>query len=475
MQQDRLNVLVDGNVARMLHEQGFSYDETPRSIFHAQRLFDALAVFGEHNQKPIVDADYKNGVALAFKLFARDPKKQAPLHPLPLTPENVIKLTSNPKGSAGLTNYGHTKEESYLRAYDRALQTMRGEKKPEPCLAFARTQFNDKTRLVWGFPYSMTVIEGLLALPLLNWFKSHQTSMAFATTTMNLGTRLRTSSYHKEFVYSLDMSQFDSHVSRELIYVAFDVWQTWFDLDEVEPTSGLTVREIFRIVRNYFIYTPIVMPDGRIYYGKDHGVPSGSYFTQLNDSVDNVILAGTLSSRYSLDVARDDVYVLGDDLLMFSNRRVDLDSLSQFARNHLGILVHGSEKSIVTRFDEPIRFLGRVWVNGIPTIEPEEVIARMVFPERYRIRSKDPKRAEREVKLLILSYAAQYRAAWPIVERTLDPHLSHVHRGVTAMDLLVGSTDSRINPDHLSGLQRFKMKYGSMESGRRDIVLQFMA
>jgi hypothetical protein len=474
MSQDRDKVLVDGNVARMLKEQGFTWQDNPRSVYKVDKLYEALAVFGKPNYKPIVDADLKQGISLAYKLFARPKESSSSLHPLELTPDNVVMLTSNPSGSAGLTNYGHTKEESYLRAYDRALQTLRGEKKAEPCLAFARTQFNDKTRLVWGFPYSMTVVEGLVAWPLLQWFKSHQTSMAFATTTMNLGTRLRVSSYHNRYVYSLDMSQFDAHVSRELIYTAFSVLETWFDSDEVEPTSGMTVHELFKFVRNYFLYSAIVMPNGRMYYGRDHGVPSGSYFTQMIDSVVNVILAGTVASRFHLHLNKQDVFVLGDDLLLFSNRKVDLDEVSHFVKSHLGIQLHGSEKSSVTKFDEPIKFLGRVWTNGVPSIEQEEIISRMVFPERFRIRSKDHVQAEREVRLLILSYAAQYRGGWKIAERTLDPHLRNIHRGVSSLELLVKATGPGVNPDHLSGLQRYKRKYITQGYGRRDTVLQFL-
>lgn len=463
MSKDDPHVLVDDNVKDMLQAQGFSVEEAPRSIYTVEKLYEALSEYAPHkvpNPKP--GADVQHGIALAYTSFARksDEKK---LHVLPFNPETIVKITSNPTGSPGLTNYGCTKAESQTRALERGLQTLRREKQPEPCLAFKRTQFKGKTRLVWGYPYSMTVIEGLVAHPLLQLFKRHNSPMAFAMSTGALGTKLRVASYHKEWAYSLDMSHFDSTISAKLIHIAFKILRTWFDRREVEPVSGKTVDEIFNLIEYYFIHTTIVMPDGNIYIGKDHGVPSGSFFTQMIDSVVNVIIAGAISSRFSLHVSKREIFVLGDDLLMWSNRKVDLNKIAWFANSTFHVKMHGSEKSNLYHYDETIHYLGRDWENGLPTLSEDEVLKRMVYPESYRKYDKDPIKRERQVKMMLLAYAATYRSAWRIAYKLLEPSGRNIHCGCANTDVNTyldhGNSQGEVDPRHLSGLERYRRKY----------------
>lgn len=464
--KDDDNVLVDGFVADVLEAQGFSVEDAPRSVFKIEKLFEALSNYAPGKiQKPQPGKHFAAGVALAYSCFARK-KEQIPLCALPMTPETIVMITSNPSGSPGVTNFGCTKAESQTRALERGLQTLDQEKKPEPCLAFKRTQFNDKTRLIWGYPYSMTVVEGLVAKPLIEKFKGGCSPMAFAVPAGALGTKLRVASYHKEWAYSLDMSQFDATISRQLIHIAFKILRTWFECDDVEPVSGKTVGQIFDLIENYFIYTPIVMPDGNIYYGKDHGVPSGSYFTQLIDSIVNVIVGGAISSRFNLNVAKSEIFVLGDDLLMWSNRKMDLDKIAAYASENFGVRLHGSEKSKIYNRTEPIHYLGRDWEDGIPDLPVEDITKRMKFPESFRKYDKDPIIRERQVNLMLLSYASTYRSAWRIAFRAISPAPRNIAQGCAATDInvyYVRGHRVEITPNHLSGLNRFYFREGILK------------
>lgn len=469
--KDNLNVLVDDNVKDMLLAQGYSIPDAPRSIYRVEKLFEALSGYAPNKipKTPVTD-NVRSGISLAYACFARK-ADQPYLHVLPFNPATIAYITSNPTGSPGLTNYGCSKAESVTRALERGLQTLRKEKQPEPCLAFKRTQFNDKTRLVWGYPYSMTCIEGLVAKPLIEKFKGGTTPMAFAMTTGALGTKLRVASYHKEYAYSLDMSQFDATLSRQLIHWAFKVLRTWFDPNEIEPVSNKTVREIFDLVEYYFVHTTIVMPDGRIYIGKDHGVPSGSYFTQMIDSVCNTIIAGAISSRFHLHVSKKEIFVLGDDMLFWSNRKMSLDVIAKYARETFAVKLHGAEKSSIYHFDEAIHYLGRDWENGLPTLCEEEIIARMVYPESFRKYSEEPDARNRQVRMMILAYASTYKAAWSIAYKLLDGSDRNIHRGCANLDVntyckqRVGG-DGKIRPEYFSGLMRYKFKYLNQASSQ---------
>lgn len=460
--KDNLTVLHDDNVADALREQGYSIEESPRSIYKVDKLYEALSAYAPGTIPKLADsAELRQGISLAYACFAR-PREKSQLTVMPFTPDTIVKITRKPSASAGLTSYGHTKAEAMTRALERGLQTLKGVKAPEPCLGFKRTQFNDKTRLVWGYPYSMTAIEGLVAKPLLDEFKKGCTPMAFAMSSMALGTKLCVASYRKNWAYSLDMSQYDATLSSGLISIAFKVLKTWFDLHEIEPISGKTVGEIFDVIERYFIHTTIVMPDGKLYIGKDHGVPSGSYFTQIIDSVCNVIIAGTLSARFKLNVAKEHVFVLGDDLLIWSDRRVSLDALSRYAAEALSVKLHGSEKSEIFAFDEAVHYLGRDWENGLPTLETEEITKRMVYPETYRKYTEDDEQEkDREIRMLILSYAAVYYQGWSIASDLLDGSGRNYAKGCSNLDRNTyrACLKKGVDPTFLSGLERFRRQY----------------
>lgn len=475
MNKDDDHVQYDDNVADVLKAQGYSCEESPRSIYSVSKLYDALAKYAPSKCKPITHSEHlKAGISLAYACFARS-EDRPKLDVLPMVPRTIERITSNPSGSAGLTNMNCTKAESKLRALERGLQTMKGEKKPEPCIAYKRTQFNEKTRLVWGYPYAMTVIEGLVAQPLLDWFKGGGTPMAFAMSTNALGTKLRVAAYHKEWAYSIDMSSFDSSISGELIHVAFNILRTWYDLDQVEPESGITVRELFRIIEEYFIHTPIVMPDSKLYLGKRHGVPSGSFFTQIVDSIVNTIVAGAISHRFSLHVSKREVFVLGDDLLMWSDRKMDLDRIATFVRHDLCIQMHGSEKSERYHYDETVHYLGRDWTKGIPGLSTEEILKRMIYPEKFRLYPKDTEDRERAVRLLILSYASVYWEGWDIAHSVYGYEFWYAQAHRRIEDPAYAKDLEDVNPDYLSGLQRYIRKYlGQRRGYLTTVATQFL-
>jgi hypothetical protein len=477
MSKKRQHPQTDFRVAKVLDEQGFTWEETPRSLYDPEKLYEALKKFEPGRiSDPSVTGELKHGINLAYACFAC-PKKHRGLFPLPLTLDTVKDLTTNPQASAGFTDPHYTKEECMEKALNRAIETVNGVKAPEPCMAFARTHWEGKVRLIWGYPYSMTILEGLLARPLINWFKRANSPLAFGKTTLHLGTDLRVSSYHNNWAYSLDMSSFDASVAKSLIHIGFNILKTWFNLEEVEPVTGRSYREIFKIVETYFIHTPIIMPNMHMYKGKRHGVPSGSYFTQLIDSIVNVIILGTVSSRFNLQVDKEDIYVLGDDLLFWCDRDISIEALAGYASKAFGVEFHPS-KCGKYKYNEAIKYLGRVWEQGSPTLDLDEVIKRMVNPERRRKYSKDPRLARIEVNQLIYSYAKQYASAYPMIMEIYGSDISS-RRGTLIIEMAVEAAlpnGWKINPDNLSGLQRYKFLHSSEEedcAGSKQLVPQY--
>lgn len=459
MNHDYLTPLVDRRVREKLEENGFIAPEAPRSIYHVDKLYQALDKYSPTNRPRVNTNDHfiRKGASLAYTCFAWR-KNMPKLSIMPLTLSSVREVTTNTTGSPGLTFYGKRKADVMDVALEDAKLILSGDKTAPPCLAFKRTQFNEKTRLVWGYPYSMTVIEGLLARPLIQFFLSDSTPMCIGDSSLHIGTSLRRSAYQYMFAYSIDMSSFDSSISASLIHLAFSVLKTWFNLQDIEPTTGLTVGEIFKVIEKYFVCTPIVMPDGNLYTGKRHGVPSGSYFTQMIDSIVNTIIAGAVDEYFHLHIDKSSILVLGDDLLFWSNRDVQLDDIAEFIVSKIHITAHGCEKSGKYSMFDTIHFLGRDWKDGVPDLDLDEILKRMVYPEGFRQYSDDPVEAEGQVYNLLHSYTAVYQTAWQVV-RKCYPLLDRRMSDPFQMDRKLPRTVDAVNPMYLSGLQRYKFKY----------------
>lgn len=357
--------LVDSVVVAVLKHQGFkNISYVPRNLYNPESLFESLEQYSpEHSY--FLDTECHEvcaGLRFAHKAFAK-PKHLAHLHPVRLdgSLSELFKLLQI-KGdkSAGLTAYGQTKAEAFPTAMRKVRELLMGERLPEPCLAGTRTQAGKLGRLVWGYPLMMTIIEGSIARPLLDKIKgTNLTPMAFGQTSAQLGLKMRKAQSHSNYYVSMDASKFDATIQAGVIKRAFGAFRTWFDLDE-EMGYGLTVRDVFEIIEDYFIRTPIVMPHPSgplLYRGKRHGVPSGSYFTQLVDSYANAALIGTLDARFKLKIRLDEVFVLGDDMLFFTNKIPDLGKYAQVLSKHYHMKVN-EKKSVWGKSIDSIHFLG---------------------------------------------------------------------------------------------------------------------
>ena len=454
MSREETPEIFDPVVAHVLRSQGFRPEDKayyePRSVYNVHKLYEQLDSFDPSKS---VFVDLKNshvqrGVALAYSVFAK-PKDRTFLQPLKIWDESII---SNWKGSAGITAFGQTKREAFSRGLLSANRILApiDSRKPEPCIALTRTGKNGKSRLIWGYPMSMTLIEGMFAKPLLSEFKGGSTPMAFAMTNKTLGLKILSSSQSKKYYYSLDASQFDSSIQRPIIRIAFSIIRTWFDPHQTLD-CGRTVAEVLDIVEEYFIHTPIVMPTGNrdvkgqgvLVTGKKHGVPSGSYYTQLIDSIANVIVIGALASEFGFQVNKHDILVLGDDMLFFTNTHLDVEKLAERAKALFGMNFN-KEKSQHGRASEPVPFLGRDWVKGVPYRETVKAVKKMLYPESFR----KYKETREEGSLVVMSYNLS-----AIQDVRLVPNMKSWHSHNRPEKISEQASK-------LSGLMRFKLREG---------------
>jgi len=169
------------------------------------------------------------------------------------------------------------------------------------CLLFTRTQENSKTRNVWGFSIFATVFEMIFYRPILD-IQSKQSWRAALRKPDDVSagiTKLIDYSIEKDLeVLSIDFSRYDNSVKYRLITSAFETISLAFQNK---------YKYHFNMIKDFFINCPIVTPDG-ILQGQ-HGVPSGSTFTNEVDSIVQYGIALESDAVCELSLAQ----VQGDD------------------------------------------------------------------------------------------------------------------------------------------------------------------
>lgn len=440
MSKDNLNVIYDDTVRDLLVEQGFDVSDVyePRSVYTASKLYDALALYGPEVQPQVIkDEHLKAGLSMAFKVFAKP--QELSQHIEPSSDASLFKSVKMNK-SSGLPLLT-SKSESYVYSFDRMGQILDGQKSPNPCIAYKRTQKNNKTRLVWGYPLEMTLMEGRFARPLIDIFLRKRTCMAFGLKKPTLGAYLSYQVGQHKYKYCLDYSKFDTSISSYLISKSFEILATWFKKEDLDKYG-------WEQVIKYFLTTPIVMPDGCLYTGKRHGVPSGSYFTQMIDSIVNVIIIGAVSHKFNLNINWRDLFVLGDDSIFGSSVKVGLNEIAEFVKSHFGVTVNVLKSSC-----DKLEFLGAIWVNGLPTIEIDELIKKAIYPESFRDYRGIGK--TNGAKQVLLSLAGQYVSGHALAPRNKRYDYSTIGLEHGTMDL---------NPTYMTGSDRYMISegYGSL-------------
>lgn len=258
---------------------------------------------------------------------------------------------------------------------------------PDSC-AFVRSHLvpigENKVRAVWGYPATLTFGEAMFAVPLIDAYKNvfkPYLAYGFETGTGGFRKLWRRFAKHDKF-YCLDFKSFDKTVPAWLINHAFDILEYNIDFVHYQDYGTADARKNHRMwqyIRNYFINTPIRLCNGER-YRKSQGVASGSYFTQLIDSIVNSIITNYWCLRLT-GSAPADYLVLGDDSIVASNCDVDLDDIDDLVQT-LGMKIN-LKKSMKSRSLAKCTFLGySIGPDGIPFKDRDDLMASIYYPER---------------------------------------------------------------------------------------------
>lgn len=254
-----------------------------------------------------------------------------------------------------------------------------------PCTAAVRTtvsQDQGKFRLIWAYPCHMTMAEGIFAQPLIQGYKSYRTPFAiwcqYGKGHMKYLASHRTSPQQRWF--SIDWSRFDANVPAWLIRDAFSVLRDQLDFskyrDHGRPTHTHTIPRLWDRVIHYFINTPIRTPQGEI-RRKSRGVPSGSYFTNLVDTICNAIACTYVLKLMGHKLSVSASWFLGDDALILLQQRISTAEFARRAKQVFGFELSTSKSEVGDTFT----FLGfRSTSKGVPVANFDKLLAQLLLP-----------------------------------------------------------------------------------------------
>lgn len=171
------------------------------------------------------------------------------------------------------------------------------------------------------------------------------------------------------YFLSIDYSGYDQTVPSWLIRDAFDIVFSAFDERD----------DLCEVIVNDFIHKDVLF-DGNIYH-IDKGVPSGSMFTQIIDTVCNWLII--LTYAYSIGEPNIDMMVMGDDNIIFTHGLWNISDLRQYVSRNFGMDI-GSKSDDIASVSQTPHFLSRYWKYTGQWRHPSVLVSKMAFPERRR-------------------------------------------------------------------------------------------
>lgn len=245
----------------------------------------------------------------------------------------------------------------------------------DPCLLFTRTQEMKKTRPVWGYPMADTIEEMCFFVPLLEYQKRIGWRAALLgpdEVDVRMVNLVKICQDNDLMLASYDFSAYDTDIKTLLQETSFDYIRSLFQAPFHDRIHEIALR--FRSIG-------LVTPDGLL--TGEHGVPSGSTFTNEVDSI--------AQYKISKQIVSDDdlINIQGDD---GGYGLKDPDKLSELFQSY-GLTIN-EEKSTFSKTS--IMYLQKLYdleyiregING-GIYSSYRALNRIIYPERFQLFQED--------------------------------------------------------------------------------------
>lgn len=250
-----------------------------------------------------------------------------------------------------------------------------------------------KVRPVWGYPTELIVEEGRFFYPLIEALQKQcneqDSCYGLGMETMRSGHSHLARSMNlvnSRLSLSADLTNFDARVTDWIIRDVFSLMSDWFDFSKVRDSEGKiwnvkpeqTARR-WKAMTSYFINTKIRTPTGKRFQ-KSSGVPSGSMFTNVVDTIVNAVQMRTCIRRVTGYLPFKDYY-FGDDSQVFLDTDICLEALAKELLSTFGAIL-SVDKTILSTNPENIHWLGYFHRTTGPRRDLDFIVASTLYPER---------------------------------------------------------------------------------------------
>jgi hypothetical protein len=305
--------------------------------------------------------------------------------------------------SAGFSFPGLKKSECVQDAYDVAAYMQHRIQRnihtyAPPCKLALRGHLSSidesKSRPVWVYPFEVSILESKWAIPFYEHLEKNVPAVHFGANSMQRLADMMMGGIngHDESVeVTTDWSSFDSTIPCWLINIAFDIiWESFdnqYALHEDTAIFGGDIMEyknkfLFNWLKEYFIKTKITLPDGQCIQ-KEHGIPSGSFFTQAVGSIINYLVINFLNEVYGWNAKR--IKVLGDDssflVPIYYPGKVSGEKIRALGKQCFGLILKEEKLRIATKQSDR-KFLGYSVSGNRYVRDDKDWLLMVLYPER---------------------------------------------------------------------------------------------
>jgi hypothetical protein len=262
----------------------------------------------------------------------------------------------------------------------------------------------DKIRAVFGAPKLLVQVELMFLWPLqAAYLNSDVGRLLWGREIMKGGWKKLTREIYSDkkpnsFI-GVDWSQWDKRLSFELIDVVHEIWRSYFDFSQYEPTSfypnakpshgSKSIENLWEWMCYSIKHTPIALPNGTLWKWNYSGFGSGYFQTQLMDSFGDDIVILTILSALGININGKGFWrrVQGDDslicLLQMVARIYGPTFLTMMAEAALYYFNHklNVKKSMISERLSGMTILGYFNAYGMPKRTDEDLLRHLLFPE----------------------------------------------------------------------------------------------